>query len=501
MNVAAQGDVVTAVVDRMRRSRFFTVSLLIHVVLVVLFGGTVLFHKYAEPADFTSEGGDGGFVTDMDAGQQPPDATNPVDQTPNFTVTAPSAVAPAATMTAITTASATATSFTMNAAPIAVPNMSESITEKVAAAVSKMPAGIGNLPGAMAGRSGERRGAAMAAKGGKSSSDEAVLKGLRWLKKVQNPDGTWGEKFKGAMTGLAVLSFLGHGEIPSSREFGDPVRKGIDALLAQGAKSDGWLHFKGKGSGGNAGSYEHPIASYTLGEAYSMTKDERIAPILTQAIGYIVKGQRPDGGWAYGYSLAAVPAGTESGSSSDTSVCGWQIQALKAAHLTELPIEGADAALEKSALNMERVYNKEKEMFGYRGASSARISLTGVGVLSLLIATGKEDRMVRDGLKSIVNGKPVDYAAPHADLYTWYYHTQATFMAEGAAWSKWNRMFQDQIVKAQSKDGSWPPHGGNEHGGMNEGTIDAQVYRATLCILMLEVYYRYLPTSKGVKKT
>ena len=48
---------------------------------------------------------------------------------------------------------------------------------------------------------------------------------------------------------------------------------------------------------GERGVYDHGIATYALGEYYTMTKDERVADLLKQAIGYIVDGQGPDGGW------------------------------------------------------------------------------------------------------------------------------------------------------------------------------------------------------------
>jgi hypothetical protein len=71
-------------------------------------------------------------------------------------------------------------------------------------------------------------------------------------------------------------------------------------------------------------------------------------------------------------------------------------------------------------------------------------------------------------------------------------------MFGGSAWTKWNRWFQDEVVDNQSPDGSWPPVGGKAAGG--EGQRDpggyGPVYRTTLAILMLEVYYRYMPTTK-----
>ena len=47
------------------------------------------------------------------------------------------------------------------------------------------------------------------------------------------------------------------------------------------------------------------------------------------------------------------------------------------------------------------------------------------------------------------------------------------------------------MAEAQEKDGSWPASNG--HGQVGQ---DGKIYSTALCTLMLEVYYRYLPTVK-----
>ena len=71
-------------------------------------------------------------------------------------------------------------------------------------------------------------------------------------------------------------------------------------------------------------------------------------------------------------------------------------------------------------------------------------------------------------------------------------------MFGGSAWSKWNRWFQDELCDNQSGDGSWPPVAGKSPGGELQQKPDGAgpYYRTCLAILMLEVYYRYMPTTK-----
>jgi hypothetical protein len=108
---------------------------------------------------------------------------------------------------------------------------------------------------------------------------------------------------------------------------------------------------------------------------------------------------------------------------------------------------------------------------------------------------------VRSGIEYMMSETdknfPVEYQGEKADLYAWYYNTQACLMVGGDAWTKWNGMFQTEVDKAQSPDGSWPPM---KSKGVGNYQADEKglgpFYRTNLCILMLEVYYRYMPSSK-----
>jgi len=476
---------------KLAASRFFTFSLLLHVVLVVLGGSAVLFHQMQPPPDFTAEGGDG-IIQDSTVATPP--EPQPETQPQQFTPVAPQVSQPQ--LAALTTTNTSTPTFQVAAAvPVPKATTVSTTTSAVQNMTQNLSKNLGaGLPATMAGRAGgTARMAAMQKMGGKEKSEKAVMAGLRWLVKNQNPDGSWSTTEKSAMTGFAILAFLGHGETPASPEFGPSVKKGIDWLLERGTEFQGRLSLTKGSWGGGPGVYAHAIATYALGEYYTMTKDDRVVDLLKQATKYIVDGQAPDGGWQYSYAK---------GPDSDTSVSGWQVQALKAAHLTGLNIEGVDSALDKAMLNFKRVQRKDGG-FGYRKNTDGNgYSLTGVGVLCTYFWKGNKDELVRDGIKNILEKSekafPVQYKNEKADLYAWYYHTQACLMFGGSAWTKWNRWFQDEIVDNQSPDGSWPPVGGKSAGG--EGQREpggyGPFYRTSLAILMLEVYYRYMPTTK-----
>ena len=469
--------------QKLAESRYFMLSCVIHTVIVIIAGSVVLYKAIVEPPDFVAEGGDG-LISATDDLTPPPET--PTDAVPTDVTPPP---APNITNPNIDVISTTAQTSNFKVAPAQVQVKISTNTDSLAKAtnvIGKIGGVPGALSGAMRGRFGTGKTKAMEQNKMKTKSEMAVLKGLRWLVQNQNENGSWGDSYKGAMTGFGLLCFLGHGETPESPEFGLTVNKAVQWMLDTGTKNEGHL-FEGKVFS-KSGVYEHAICAYALGEYYTMTQDERVRELFKQAISYIVQGQGPGGGWNYSYDKTA----------DDLSVGGWQIQALKAAHLSKLGISGVDEALDKAIAYIERVKGP-KGGYGYRGPSD-KYSLTGVGILCELFWKG-ERGILRKGMEWVLDETekqfPVKYKSEHADLYAWYYHTQACLMFGGSAWTKWNRWFQDEICDVQSPDGSWPVPGGKGVGIQSAETKAGAVYRTTLCILMLEVFYRYMPTTQG----
>ncbi|MGE9268416.1 MAG: hypothetical protein ACQKBY_09990, partial [Verrucomicrobiales bacterium] len=77
--------------------------------------------------------------------------------------------------------------------------------------------GFANIPAAMKKRcSREDRLSRLQENGGNEACEEAVVKGLDWLKKTQNEDGSWSDDKRVAMTALALLAYMGHCETAQS---------------------------------------------------------------------------------------------------------------------------------------------------------------------------------------------------------------------------------------------------------------------------------------------
>ncbi len=470
---------------KMAESRIFALSLLIHTSLVFLAGTIYLFKAVTDPPDFVAEGGDG-LIAAPDNLPAPPET--PPDAVPTETVQPTTPAINTPTLDVITTTSNTNTFKITTAAPkITLSVASSDLTKTNAAAVKGASGGVGGLPGAMSGRMGSGKARAMEQNKMKTRSEQAVMRGLEWLRQHQNPDGSWGEANKGAMTGFALLCFLGHGETNDSAQYGLTVNRAVQWIIDNGTKNQGRLSMEGSFT--QPGVYSHGICTYALGEYVAMTKDERVIELFKQAIKYITDGQGPGGGWMYSYDK----------SEDDLSVSGWQIQALKAAHLSGLNLPGVDAALDKAMDMIDRLQGA-KGGYGYRKPED-KYSTSGVGILCRLFWKGEKGK-VHKGLEWVLDttekDKPVKYKSDHADLYAWYYDTQACLMYGGVAWTRWNKWFQDELCDVQNPDGSWPSPGGKEAPGpYHEENLTGQTYRTSLCILMLEVFYRYMPTTQG----
>jgi hypothetical protein len=360
--------------------------------------------------------------------------------------------------------------------------------------------GFVSLPPSMKTRcSPQERLKKLAESGGSPECERAVSNSLEWLKTKQNPDGSWGSSNKAAMTGMTLLCFLGRCETPDSPFYGDNVMKGIMYLIELSKKNEyGAITEDFKG---NAGAYEHGIATYALGEMYTLARHGNkelpgMKDAFVKGVELIIKCQnkadagKAEGSWDY-YSKN-IAEGKPTSKREDLSVAGWQYQALKAAKFTSLKIEGLHSAIDKTCDYIERVQTKDGG-FGVanRDAHYNQWSLSGVGILGLQTLGKGRTASIKKGvgfLHRFLEAEPLDWQK-NCNLYCWYYYTQAFFQAGGDEWKFYNQQFLPQILNAQNPDGSFKAGRANWPSGSDNGN---PIYRQVLCTLQLEVYYRYL---------
>ena len=204
-----------------------------------------------------------------------------------------------------------------------------------------------------------------------------MARGLAWLARQQRSDGSWvydiagdGKKEIIAATGMALLPFLAAGETHrGGQRYQKVVRAGLEFLIKYcplGGPNAG--KFTGAGN-----MYAQAIGTVALCEAYGMTKDKGLLLHAAQAaINYIQHAQGVNGSWGY-----------QAGNNGDTSIVGWQVQALQAARL------GKDIVVDKRVIDKTKKFldlaakGSRKSAYGYADNTGAvpGTSLTSVGLL------------------------------------------------------------------------------------------------------------------------
>ncbi|MFW5871026.1 MAG: prenyltransferase/squalene oxidase repeat-containing protein [Verrucomicrobiota bacterium] len=346
--------------------------------------------------------------------------------------------------------------------------------------------------------------------GGSGATEGAVMRALRWLKKYQEADGSWKHSSGGgsmtqltqhrsatAFTALALLTFLAHGETPGAPEFGKTVKDAIQYLV-KAQSGDG--RFRPR----DDHDYTHPIVTYALCEAYGLTRVPAVKEAAIAATRTLLQGQHADGGFNYKLAIS---------SRKDISYAGWCYQALKAAQIAELEIDGI-AEAHKKGIEFMKASLYKNGMAAYTMSDSRRSrksesgGLTGVNVLCLQLLGAGDSAEARQGLAWLQDHATCNWSQSWnpRPLYYWYYATQAKFHAGGQTWSEWNNQFAMTLVNNQvviekaiegpdgeMKDiGYWESPGPKEEWG--------RPYCTTLCALQLQVYYRYLPTFQSPEK-
>lgn len=340
------------------------------------------------------------------------------------------------------------------------------------------------MPGLFEGRTQAGRASMLREYGGRWSelTEASVMRALEWLRINQRENGSWAHGGpSSAMTGLALLTFLAHGETVASERYGHTVRRAIRFLLEQQQENGQF-----RDTGGNH-VYGNAIAAYALTEAYALTRIPGLREPMDRAIQAIIDGQQPGGGWDYNFAQ---------GARRDTSVTAFIVQALKAAELAGSNARGIQRSMDLAMRDLRSVYNPEHGSFGYTSAGGRNLSMTAIGTLMFQLMGHGRAPEARAGSQLVQELASVSWedSGPWS-MYRWYYITQVMFQTGGTTWNAWNNQFAPAFVRNQNEDGSWTsPSGRLEVGGSGREVNHGPVYATSFAALSLQVYYRILPT-------
>jgi hypothetical protein len=365
------------------------------------------------------------------------------------------------------------------------------------------------LPTGLIGRSGATKDKMLRKGGGTDATEAAVGQGLAWLAWNQQEAGFWdyqnvktstdakmamrkaknkeeeaeaSNADKIAATGMALLPFLAagitHKNAPGmekgkeAKEYVGRVNKGINWLMSQ-QSADG--SFKGA-----ATMYSNAIGTIALCEAYGMTQDPNIKTKAIMAINYIVKSQADNGSWGY-----------SAGTRGDTSIVGWEIQALRSGVTANL-FDSKHPSFEKARQFLISVSKDKESTYGYQDNASIRPSLTAVGLLCrYYMGWGPRTPSLGLGVEYLKKTPPRE---GYDDIYYYYYATQVMHFFEGPDWFEfWNPKMRELLLKHKkpaAQGAYWPAD------TTITGKATGPLGTTCLSLLTLEVYYRHLPLYK-----
>jgi hypothetical protein len=354
-------------------------------------------------------------------------------------------------------------------------------------------------PGPQGGQNsfGPRGNHSVGGKGGPTKpSERAVAGALVWLVRHQLADGSWSlgnyvqrcsdktctgpgniDADPGA-TALGLLPFLAAGQTHRTGPNKAAVAKGL-AWLIRHQQPDGYL-----AKGCTQPMYSHGLATIALCEAFGMTGDKTVGYAAQGAVNFIMKAQNPaTGGWRY-----------NPGDDGDTSVLGWQLMALKSAHMAGLSVGGSIFGGTSKWLDACQ-HGVNHSEYGYRPDIGPSPTMTAVGLLCRqYLGAARDCPMLHDGVQYLMQLQPDPRAPPN--VYYFYYASQVMHNMSGPDWDTWNRRMRKLLVDTQQRDprtcanGSWDP--ATDPWGKQGGRLMV----TSLSALTLEIYYRYLPLYK-----
>jgi hypothetical protein len=281
--------------------------------------------------------------------------------------------------------------------------------------------------------------------------DEAISRALVFLQKMQEPDGAWSAQGgrNPAITSLSVMAFLAAGHVPGEGPYGNTVEKGVRWVLRV-QQPNGLF-----AANHNHEMYHHGICTLMLAEVAGMTEGPLALEVkgrLEKAVALILRAQRRAGihrgGWRY----------TVGGMDGDMSVTGWQLLALRAAKNLgcDVPAERIDMAVQY----VKRCRDPRTGGFCYMPGGGLTIPCTGTGILCLEVC-GKGQHRTRDALQagSVLLAHPPAWNGPHF-CYSVYYCSQAMFQLGNNYWSFFRPKLHKVLLDSQQANGCWQANDG-----------------------------------------
>jgi hypothetical protein len=305
----------------------------------------------------------------------------------------------------------------------------------------------------------------------------AVAKGLDYLAVQQSDDGSWitggGQAYPVAMTGLAGMAFLAHGNSPTRGKYSRTVQGAVE-FLVRCATPTGLITGPSQDSG--IPMHGHGFALLFLASVYGMVTKEslrrQVAETVRKAVALTSQGQSAQGGWYY------IP-----GSGDEGSVTVTQVQALRAAQNAGFLVP--KSVIEEAGKYLEKCRTPEGGIqYSLLSGGGPRLPISAAAVATLYNAGQFDNPIATDCLKYVWGQFKAtegwNKGSGHA-FYTHLYASQGFYMAGDEYWDNYFPAARDQLIAMQAPDGSW------------NGDFIGQVYGTSIAVIILQLPYKYLP--------
>ena len=308
----------------------------------------------------------------------------------------------------------------------------------------------------------------------------AIDRGLLYLRRTQNPNGSWGARGYGSnypvvMTSLAGLAFMAHGDTPFRGKYATQVKKALDFVL-KNAENRIRQRPNAKEAliaGAARSMYGHGFGMLFLAQAYGMCDvpvyQERIKRVLEKAIVLTARSQSTRGGWLY----------TPDSKGDEGSVTVTQVQALRACRNAGIKVP--KKTIDQAVKYIENSAQPDGGIAYRVGMRGSRPAISAAAVAVLYNAGRYDSTYAKRGLAYSIKHNPIEGRSGHY-FYAQFYMAQATYTAGDKYFDDYYPKMREKLLKIQNKgDGSWV--------GDSVGTV----YGTAIACMILQLPYNTLP--------
>jgi len=306
----------------------------------------------------------------------------------------------------------------------------------------------------------------------------AIDRGVAWLAKHQRRDGSFGEAGGGggygvyptAMSALAGMAFLCHGDTPSRGRYSEKVRKVMRFLIdPRHASRTGLITSSGEESRSMYGhGFSTMFLACCMGEELDEATETRVRQVLGRAVELIGRSQSGAGGWLY----------TPDSNGDEGSVTVTQVQALRACRNAGIAVPVT--VVRRAVGYIEKSQNSDGGIAYNAHGGPSRPALAAAGA-AVLYNAGQYD--------SPAARKCLQYCKRHIKItdrnghwyYTHLYLAQAYWQAGGDDWARYYPQVRDFILRSQASDGSW------------QGDGVGKVYGTSIAVTILSLPFERVP--------